>query len=336
MNQRGLATSGASRIGLLPLLERLGSRPALAVLVYHRVMSPDGHRYDKAVIEATPEEFDVQMKMLKRRQSVLTADELTDVIINPTKLRHFRVAVTFDDGYRDNYDHAFPILKSHGLSATFFVSTHYVGSRRLPWWDQVAYVIRKSGRSTLKLEYPKRVVIEVDRDDPELAIQAVLRLYMRSDADLSRFVTAVEEACELRVPDEAEDRPFMSWQEAQEMKHAGMSIGSHTHSHGILASMTAEQQREECRESRELLKARNLTSDVLAYPVGSVTTFSKTTIRCAKDEGYRIAFSNYGGVNRPDAMNPFDVKRMNMSMDETARQLRLRLALSRVSRRAAW
>ncbi|AKU98438.1 Polysaccharide deacetylase [Labilithrix luteola] len=336
MNRRGLATSVASRAGLLQLLERAGARPALAVLVYHRVLSPDGHRYDKAVIEATPEEFDEQMGMLKRRHSVVTADELTDVILNPTKLRHFRVAVTFDDGYRDNYDHAFPILKSHGLSATFFVSTHYMDSRRLSWWDQVAYVIRKSRRSTLKLEYPKRVAVEVDRDAPDLAIQTILRLYTRSNADLSCFLAAVEEACELRVPDEAEDRQFMSWQEAQEMKDAGMSIGSHTHSHGILAAMTAEQQRAECRESREQLKARNLTSDVLAYPVGSVTTFSATTIRCAKDEGYRIAFSNYGGVNRPDAMNPFDVKRMNMNIDETARQLRFRLALSRVSRRAAW
>lgn len=337
MSRRGFATSIASRVGLLPLLERLGSRPALAVLVYHRIMPLDGHRYDKAVIEATPEQFDEQMRMLKKRHSVLTPDELLDLIANPRKLRHFHVAVTFDDGYRDNYDHAFPILKSHGLAAMFFVPTHYVDTRRLSWWDQIAFVIRSSKRSRLTLRYPQPIEVEVDLDNPDEAIRTVLRAFTRTkDADLARYIAAVEEACELRLPDEADVRQFMSWDEAREMDRAGMSIGSHTHSHGILGSMTAQQQREECRESRDRLKERNLTADVLAYPVGSLTTFSATTMRCAKDEGYRVAFSNYGGVNRPDAMDPFDVKRMNMSTDETATQLRLRLALSRASRRAAW
>lgn len=336
MNRRGLATSVASRVGLLPLLERVGSRPGLAVLVYHRVMAVDGHRYDKAVIEATPEEFDAQMGMLKKRHAVLGPDELVDVIVNPRRLRHFRVAVTFDDGYRDNYDHAFPILKSHGLAAFFFVPTHYMDSRRLSWWDQVAYVIRRSGKPTLTIDYPQRVVVDVDPGNPDRAIQRVLRIYTRSDADLARFLAAVEEACEQRVPDEAEDRQFMSWAEAMEMSRAGMAIGSHTHSHSILAPLTAEEQRAEFRQSRAQLEARNLAADVLAYPVGSPTTFSATTVTCAKEEGYRVAFSNYGGVNLPDTMNPFDVRRLNMSVDETARQLRLRLALSRVARRAAW
>ena len=337
MSRRGLATSVASRLGLLPLLERVGSRPALAVLVYHRVMALDGHRYDKAVIEATPEEFDAQMGMLKKRHSVLTPGELLDLIANPKKLRHFHVAVTFDDGYRDNYDYAFPILKSHGLSAMFFVPTHYVNSRRLSWWDQIAFVIRRSERSTLTLRYPQLTVVNVDRDNPDEAIRTVLRAFTRTkDADLVRYLAAVEEACGMRLPAEADERQFMSWDEAREMDRAGMAIGSHTHSHGILGNMTAEQQREECRKSRQQLEERNLTADVLAYPVGTRTTFSATTIRCVRDEGYRVAFSNYGGVNRSDAIDPFDVKRMNMSTDETATQLRFRLALSRVSRRAAW
>jgi peptidoglycan/xylan/chitin deacetylase (PgdA/CDA1 family) len=337
MSKRGLATSVASRVGLLPVLERVGSRPALAVLVYHRIMRPESHRYDRAVIEATPEQFDEQMAMLKKRHSVLTPDELLDVIANPAKLRRFCVGITFDDGYRDNYDHAFPILKSHGLSAMFFVSTHYVDSRRLSWWDQVAFIVRSSARSTLTLEYPQKLVVNVDHDHPEEAIRTVLRAYSRSEnVDLARYLAGVEEACGLRVPDEADDRQFMSWEEACEMDRAGMSIASHTHSHTILGNMTAERQREECRESRDRLKERNLTADALAYPVGSRTTFSATTISCAKEEGYRFGFSNYGGVNRPDAMDPFDVKRMNMGLDVTAPQLRLRLALSRASRRAAW
>src|SRR5690606_39209820 len=137
-------SSFASRLGLVGLLERFGSRPGLAVLAYHRILSPHGHPYDRALIEATPEQFDDQMAMLRKRYAVLDPGELAELIRHPSKIRSFCVALTFDDGYLDNYTVAFPILKSHGLRATFFLPTSYVGTRHLPWWDRVAHVVHRS------------------------------------------------------------------------------------------------------------------------------------------------------------------------------------------------
>ncbi len=337
MNRRLLATRAFSKLRLTPLLERFASRPGLAVLVYHRINSPVGFAYDKAVIEATPEEFDDQMRMLKKHHDVAAPDELFDLIENPRKLTRFRVAITFDDGYLDNYEVAFPILKSHGLRATFFLPTHYVGTRHLPWWDQVAFLVRRTKKASLELDYPKRLVVPIDPDDLDSAIVSVLRAYTRAEnVALAPYLEAVEKACGMPLPGEAEERQFMTWTEAAEMQKAGMAIGSHTHSHNILATLSTDDQQKECRDSRALLRENSLAAESLAYPVGKPTSFSPDTMRCAKEAGYRCAFTNYGGVNLPDRIDPFDVKRIGMSFGEDTAQMRLRLALTAASRRQAW
>jgi peptidoglycan/xylan/chitin deacetylase (PgdA/CDA1 family) len=337
MNRRLLATRVASKLRLTPLLERFASRPCLAVLVYHRIKSPEGFAYDKAVIEATPEDFDEQMAMLRKHHDVAGPEELFDLIDHPHKVKSFRIGITFDDGYLDNYEVAFPILRSHGLSATFFLPTHYVGSRHLPWWDQVAFLVRRTENSELDLSYPKRLLVKVNRDDIESAIVSVLRAYTRAEnVELAPYLAAVEEACGMSLPGEAEERQFLGWEEAAEMQRGGMAIGSHTHSHNILATLSDDEQQNECRRSRELLRDKSLAAESLAYPVGKPTSFSRDTMRWAKDAGYRCAFTNYGGVNLPDRIDPFDVRRIGMSFGEDTSQMRLRLALTAASRRQAW
>jgi peptidoglycan/xylan/chitin deacetylase (PgdA/CDA1 family) len=120
------------------------------------------------------------------------------------------------------------------------------------------------------------------------------------------------------------------------MRRAGMAMGSHTHSHRILANLRADEQREECLQSREELAKRALAADLFSYPVGSANAFTPTTMEYAKEAGYRMAVSNYGGINLPGRMAPFDVRRLGMDRDENVQQLRLRLALASAARRQVW
>lgn len=337
MKKRALATAIASRTKLVSVLERVATRPGLAVLVYHRILPTEGHEYDTAVIEAAPEQFDEQMGMLRKRYSVATPEELGDIIEHPKHLRHFRVAVTFDDGYRDNYTNAFPILKSHGLSALFFLSTQYVGTHRLPWWDRIAFTIRNTPLSRITLEYPSRVVVDIDPSDIDAAIRTIIRAYSRTpDVALERFLEEVERACGRALPEEAEERQFLSFEEATEMTRAGMGIGSHTHSHTILGNLSPAEQLQECEQSRDILRGKRLFPSCIAYPVGKRTSFTTATKTCVRESGYRYAFSNYGGINLPESMDRFDVQRLGMNLDETTPDLRFRLAMSRLRGRAAW
>jgi peptidoglycan/xylan/chitin deacetylase (PgdA/CDA1 family) len=277
------------------------------------------------------------MAMLKKRHALVDPEELVHLITNPNRIRHFHVGVTFDDGYLDNYENAFPILKRHGIRALFFLPTHFVGTHYLPWWDRVANAVRRTKKSEIVLSYPTTTKIAVDRANPDETVQSVLRAFSRTEnADIEKYLAAVEEACDVPMPVLAEHRQFLSWDEAAEMSRAGMGIGSHSHSHRILGNLPASEQRTECIDSAAHIRQRGLGADTIAYPVGNLHSFNPDTIAFAKEAGYRAGFSNYGGLNLPDAIDPFDVKRIGMSLEENMPQLRLRLALTRMSRRQVW
>lgn len=339
MSRRALASALASRFRLIDVLERFATRPALVVLLYHRIARPEECVYDRAVIEATPDQFDDQMQMLRRRHSVVDPEELVDLVLRPRSLTRLRVAVTFDDGYRDNYTVAFPILRSHGLKALFFLPTRFVGGLELTWWDRIAYAIRRTKRAEIAIDFPKATTVRIDPHDRDAAIGTVLRIFKREGGhtDERRFLEMLERACDVSLPDKSDDRQFFSWEEALEMEKAGMGIGSHTHSHRILAGLPGGEQQSECAKSLAELKERKFrVADYLAYPVGSRETFTDETKRVARDSGYRLGFSNYGGINLPGQIDPFDVKRIGMSLTENASQLRFRIAASATVGRNVW
>lgn len=338
MSKRGLATSLATRSGLLAVVERLPSRPLLAVLVYHRILRREDADYNPNVIEATPEQFDEQVAMLKRRHHVVEPLEMLELVENPSKLRHLSVALTFDDGYHDSYDYAFPILRSHGLRATFFLPTAFVGTDRLAWWDQIAWVLRHTKRTTLELTYPRALTIRLAGSTFEESTREVLRLVKGDAVDMPRFLRALADAAAIDVPAAAARPQFLSWEHAHEMERAGMMIASHTHTHRILAQLPPDEQEHECARARDVLRANKLGGhDCLAYPVGERGSFDEASQAIARRAGYRFGFSNYGGVNEPGRMSAYDIRRCAIgSSPDAGRQLRVRLAFAGLAAREPW
>jgi peptidoglycan/xylan/chitin deacetylase (PgdA/CDA1 family) len=87
------------------------------------------------------------------------------------------VIITFDDGYRDNYSEAFQILKAHGASATFFVTTGFVDHPRLSWWDEIAWMVRNSRRHSVSAGRWLQSAVVFDEPQRERAIHALLTSY---------------------------------------------------------------------------------------------------------------------------------------------------------------
>lgn len=100
-------------------------RPGLIILIYHRVGAGT-----ESEIDLTAEMFERQMAYLRDRYALVSLDALTDGSLMAGPLRSDLVAVTFDDGCREIYEHAFPILTKHKIPATVFVVTHYMESQR--------------------------------------------------------------------------------------------------------------------------------------------------------------------------------------------------------------
>jgi peptidoglycan/xylan/chitin deacetylase (PgdA/CDA1 family) len=253
-------------------------------------------------------------------------------MLNGSVPRRASVLITFDDGYLDNYTLAFPILRSHGIQGVFFLPTAFVGTTKVPWWDAIAYLIKKSRRKSIGLDYPHPAAFDLENEGAARVSMQVLHRFIQPDVtDPGRFIADLEKVCETRRPEGSADRLFMNWEEAREMQQSGMAFGSHTHTHEILSKLAPAQQREELFSSREILERElGRQIDTLAYPVGQRYCFSEDTVEALKETGYRAAFSFYGGLNRPGQMQPFDIRRYSVG-DQSHARLRLQTALAAVS-----
>src|SRR5579875_2025990 len=126
-NKREYLTRLSGWLGILSLLERLAAaRPGLFVFTYHRIAEPGADPFYDPVISATPESFRGQADGLARRMRVLTLAEAMEQIASGPPWRESAALITFDDGYRDNFEVAAPILRDCGLPATFFLPTEFL------------------------------------------------------------------------------------------------------------------------------------------------------------------------------------------------------------------
>ncbi len=314
-------------LGITRAMEFARKKRCLLVLAYHRIGDPATAKYDSALYESTAEAFSEQVQLLQRLYHVVSLAEATELILRPSRLRHRHVLLTFDDGYRDNHDLALPVLKAHRATAVFFLPTSFIGTNRIPWWDQLADLVLRSTREVIHLNYPERLTFSLPGNQRRV-IRSLIGVY-KSDAmkDPARFWADVANATGVEHREAVEERQFMTWDEARHMVKSGMDIGSHTHSHELLAKQTREQQMWECSESKRIIHQElGVQVDSMAYPVGVPSCFSQVSVECLQQTGYRTAFSYLGGANLPEQIQPFSVQRVgvdHMHVD----QFRLRKAI---------
>lgn len=331
ISKRGRLAQQLNRCGVLRLLESIAPNRGMLVVNYHRIGTVEGNAFDDGVFSARPEEFEAQVAYLCRHFRVLSLTELIELSRDGCQFPERCALITFDDGYRDNVSLAFPALRKHGASAVFFVPTDYVENPRLTWWDHVAYIVKKTQRPTLALQTDPPVTIDLTATSRRNAIFQVLRVYKTaSKANKAGFLSQLEDSAEVQVDRVALGRElFMSWSDLRQLVDSGMSIGSHTHTHQILAQLSVADQRRELSVSRGMLQER-LKQPIasVAYPEGALDKFTEATKRLCKDLGYTAGFSFYGGFNRPGRTDPFDIRRIGMYITDNPCLSRARIVFT--------
>jgi len=322
-----LATAGRL-LGITALLEALPHPPCLLVVNYHRIGDRAAAVYDSGVFTASVEELDTQLSAVKKRYAVIGLDEAEDLVLHPEKIRRTHVLFTFDDGYIDNYETAFPIFQSHGISATFFLAPQLMGSRHLSTWDRACYMVRCCESDSITLRYPFERTL--DLSDRDYASGLILQHhYWRDEPDSQRLLDELQEACGVEAPEEAHERLYLNEAEAVEMVRGGMSLGSHTDSHPMLSQLSEEEQYQELTRSKQTIEAfSGQAIRTVAYPFGTADCFNQDTARAARRAGYTVGFSFYSGGNYPGSIDPFDVKRFLLPTrhDEAYWRFRLQAA----------
>ncbi|HEY8683379.1 MAG TPA: polysaccharide deacetylase family protein, partial [Rhodanobacter sp.] len=230
------------RSGLLRVLQRTRTwaRPDLRILAYHRVLTvPDANAFDfdLDLVSTSAAGFREQMLLLKRRFRPIGLAEVVATLDAGRRLPANSVAVTFDDGYDDNYRIAYPVLRELGIPATFFVSTAHIDTGRPFAYDWLVHMILASTLQRLVLpELGMDLPMPARRNERRNLASHVLRMMKDTEvANQSAMIARLEQ--EWRMPHEAghpDCRP-MNWDQLREMHAAGFEIGSHGVRHRMLA-----------------------------------------------------------------------------------------------------
>jgi predicted ATP-grasp superfamily ATP-dependent carboligase/peptidoglycan/xylan/chitin deacetylase (PgdA/CDA1 family) len=306
----------AKRVGV-PGLD-FGDRRHAAILRYHSI-SDGGVANDLYVSPAVCHSaavFERHVAMLARRYRCVTMDDVLDSLTGGRSLPAGAVVLTFDDGYRDNYSLAFPILRRHGVPATFYVTTGCLDGVEPLWTSHIRYIVQLTDRAALTEPVTgTRLGLE------NKAARASALRYLKTTFDgLTRVerAAALGELTRQAGVDLAPLREkFLRWSEVEEMQRHGMVIGSHTVSHPRLPAVSNDEARREIAVSRAELAA-GLRREVrhFAYPNPGDRTHHTTALRAlVAHSGYATAVTSEQSYVR-DGDDPLELGRLNVGVGD--------------------
>ncbi len=254
----------------------LSRRERARVLMYHRIHS------ERAWLNVSPENFLLQMRLIKAFFTPLSLSELVACLRRGRPIPPRAVVITFDDGYRDNYEKAFPVLRDLGIPATFFVTTGLIESRQHFWWDHVRLGLKPEAE--LMEAWPEMCHQLAGLPRPQLVDRVTARLKEIPHDQARQLLKAI---C---LPVEPAEPETMTWPQLRELVRAGMEVGSHTVSHPILAQQSREEAEWEIRHSKATLE-QQLGCPVkhFAYPNGRPCDLSPEQPRILEQVGYLSA-----------------------------------------------
>jgi peptidoglycan/xylan/chitin deacetylase (PgdA/CDA1 family) len=299
---RSCVAAGCAASGLLGLAEARNRR-RLTILTYHRVLPADQKAaYFAPDLVTTLDSFRRHCQVLREYFDVHTLSDAVNLLCREHGSKRPLAAITFDDGYRDNYEYAAPILAEMGIRATFFVISDLVGATEPPWFDRLAWACEewcrqaKQYSKSLSPMIAKLFGSTPARSQHSRLVRAVVAHAKRlSPDDRKRLGEWIEASAVLRA-DLVSFSLIMDWQQLKTLARAGHEIGSHSCTHAILTRLDDLSLRREVRSSRIQLESH------LGYPVGAFCypngDFDDRVVQATASAGYACAVTVIAGSNQ--------------------------------------
>ena len=294
----------------------------LRVLTYHRVVEPDPDVSDPTLISATPADFAYQMEHLACNYNAISIEQFLHSIESHEPLAEKSVLVTFDDGYCDFEETAWPVLQRFGIPVTLFVPTAYPGdSGRVFWWDQLYDAFMCSLRP--ELHVAQLGALPLRDQNQRLASLRRTKRYLKSIAHhdamqlVGQLCGSLAAARPLKCP------RTLSWARLRKLSLEGVAVCAHTRTHPLMTRLLPEEVRWEIRGSQEDL-SRELGIDlpVFAYPSGA---HDPSIARILREEKFRLAFTTLDGHNDIRSADLLRLRRTNITLRTSAAIFRFRL-----------
>jgi peptidoglycan/xylan/chitin deacetylase (PgdA/CDA1 family) len=299
---RTAAKLAAHHLGVLTLLRRVRRRERCLVLRYHAVAPADAAPsiYAGPDITIPPSLFAAQLRFLQYAYTPMPLAAIVEAIAQGAAPPAGAVAVTLDDGYADNYHHAFPVLRALAFPATVYVATDPIDDGPALWTSELRAAVLVSRATTLRVEIGGGHVFALDDSQArQRAIKELTNVLVPVDAALRRRILAtirhdlgVNGALDLAGV-------MLTSAQIREMHHGGITIGAHTETHSNMTLVTPEQARNEIAGSRERLEAIiGAAVPDFAYPNtgGRYPHFNQTVAAVVRDVGFRSGVTSRPGV----------------------------------------
>ncbi|WP_119065670.1 polysaccharide deacetylase family protein [Aggregatilinea lenta] len=282
------------------------------ILVYHNIAPVEDDFMRGLDMTVSPDVFEDHARYLSENFRVVSLRQMLGEL-RSGNLPERTLVITFDDGYRDLYHYALPILREHNLPATIFLNTAVVGATDKLWPNKIAYVANKLGASRVayqaRRQWGKRLHLPYGANIPEIIWALNERVHPREIHD---FVDALCRDHHLTLPDENSSRIYLDWAEITSMRSAGFEFGNHTHDHVNLALLSEQEQEEQIVKAKEIISQHlGLHEMPFAYPFGQEEHFTVVTRQIIKQSGHNSALEAIAGpVFAEDS--PYALKRIDI------------------------
>lgn len=280
------------------------------VVTYHRIAPVNRSlELDPAMISATPKGFRQQMYWLARHYNVISIMDILDALTNGTNLPSKAVLISFDDGYHDLLQYAWPTLKQYNLPAVIFVATDFVNHpNKAFWWDRIAAAIYNTSKTSLTIspfDLPlpgnptaRKKIVKV--------VQSHLKTLDHNDMDM-----LIETICHNLDEPKISKQVSLDWQQLRQLQNSGIAIGAHSQHHPLLTRIKQQQAREEILGSQENLQHELGNSlPIFCYPNGN---HNRAIMSILRDNGFQLAFTTLDGHNDLRSDNLLSLRRTNIT-----------------------
>ena len=303
---------------ILKLLTRLRQKHPCIILLYHMIVDDSSKYLNKGpVVHHHVKHFKREIPYFKRNFQILSMDEVVNHLKLGKGFRRPSIAITFDDGYLDNYTLAYPVLKKHGVPATIYLTTSLIGTADRTWTDQIGLAFLETPKD--RFDFPalfgdKRVPIKTKQEKEQANGEVSEALKLRPDDERRGLIRKLFETLGVTENPEGKgsDRIMLNWDEVQEMTKNGITIGTHSHTHPILSRMPIQEAKEEISKSKKVIE-ENLGVKVkyFSFPNGREEDFSEELRNYCREIGFEsICSVIYGSNHASQGENALALKRV--------------------------
>ena len=283
----------------------------VAIVMYHGVIDQPLPVFNWCQMELS--RFQEQIQWLASNCRVLPLREIAGRLARGLSLPDNTVAITFDDGFKNVYTTAYPVLQRYRTPFTVYLITSLVGTRQLTWPEQFFNALLTAGVNEVQFEggvWPLRTAAQKRKAYADISSSLKSMETSRKDASLSQLLSRLNSS-----PGIAPALTLMDWEEVHRLAKGGLAdFGSHTHAHPILSRCDPARQRRELCQSREILLQQFGNADLFAYPNGTRRDFNHVTKSLLQELGYSCAVTTIPGLNRAGA-DLYELRRVNVGAD---------------------